>query len=207
MERIGLIVDIVRSRELADRPAAQAAILDVFARAHAERPFREPLRATLADEFQAVFDDLRTAVWASAIARLLLPEGVDCRFGLGRGEIREIGTGTAGAIQDGPGWWRARAAIDEAHDRQDRRNPYLRTWFVGESEEDGTVNAMLLLRDQTISSMKPRERRIAGAALLGQPQVDIAAEEDVTQSAVSQSLRKSGGAALVAADLAMAGGA
>lgn len=206
MERVGLIVDIVRSRELADRAAAQAAILDVFARAAAERPFRQSLQATLADEFQAVFDDLRTAVWATAVARLLLPEGVDCRFGLGRGEIRDVGPGAAGVIQDGPGWWRARAAIDEAHERQDRRNPYLRTWFVGESEDDGTVNAMLLVRDQTIDGMKPRERRIAAGALLGRPQVDIAADEGVTQSAVSQSLRKSGGAALVAADLAMAGG-
>jgi len=206
MERVGLIVDIVKSRELEDREAAQAAILGAFSRAHELRAFRQPLEATVVDESQAVFDELRTAVWATAVARLLLPAGVDCRFGLGRGEIRDVGPGAAGVIQDGPGWWRARAAIDEAHERQDRRNPYLRTWFVGESEEDGIVNAMLLVRDQAIDGMKPRERRIAAGALLGRPQVEIAADEGVTQSAVSQSLRKSGGAALVAADLAMAGG-
>lgn len=199
---IAMIVDIVGSRELDDRSAAQQSILDAFGRAHALRPFRQPLAPTFADEFQAVFDDPAHAVWATAVGRLLLPVGVDCRFGLGSGELREVGPGLAGTVQDGSAWWRARAAIDEAHARQDRRNPYLRTWFEG--PDAAAVNALLLLRDATIDGMRARERRIAGAALLGRSQVEIARDEGVTQSAVSQSLRRSGAAALVAADAVLA---
>lgn len=206
MTRIGvaLIVDIVGSRDLADRPAAQQAILDAFARAHETRPFPQPLAPTVGDEFQAVFDDVPHAVWATAVGRLLLPEGVDCRFGLGLGEIRDVGPGIRGTVQDGSAWWRARAAIEEAHAREDRRNPYLRTWFDGDGA--GEVNALLLLRDHAIDGMRARERRIAAAALLGRSQVEIARAEGVTQSAVSQSLRRSGAAALVAADIVLTGG-
>lgn len=196
---IALIVDIVGSRELDDRPSAQEAILAAFAIADEVRPFRQRLAPTFADEFQAVFDDAPHAVWATAVGRLLLPEGIDCRFGLGAGELREVGPGLGGTVQDGSAWWRARAAIEEAHGRQDRRNPYLRTWFDGPGAP--TINALLLLRDAAIDRMRARERRIAGAALLGRSQVEIARAEGVTQSAVSQSLRRSGAAALVAADV------
>jgi DNA-binding CsgD family transcriptional regulator len=61
------------------------------------------------------------------------------------------------------------------------------------------------LRDHLISAMKPRERRVAAASLLGDAQADIAEAEGITQSAVSQSLRRSGGAALLAGHHAMQG--
>lgn len=61
------------------------------------------------------------------------------------------------------------------------------------------VNSFLLLRDSLISSMRPRDRRLIMGALSGASQLDLAQREGISQSAVSQSLRRSGGAALVAA--------
>jgi len=200
---VALIVDIVRSRELDNRRAAQEAIRDAFAVPHATLPTLQPLVPTVGDEFQAVFADIAGALRATAIARLSFPAGVDCRFGLGRGDIRHIEPGAAGSIQDGSAWWCAREAIEEAHRREDGGNPYLRTWFVSDDDStagDALINAYLLMRDQAISSMQSRERRLAAGALLGRPQADLARDEGITQSAVSQNLRRSGAAGLLAAN-------
>ncbi|WP_448072216.1 SatD family protein [Georgenia yuyongxinii] len=202
---IALIVDIVRSRELPDRQEAQARIEETFRTVEGVVAFARPLWPTVGDEFQAVLPHLSDALTATTMARLLLPEEIDCRFGLGAGEIHDVGKGVTGPIQDGSAWWCARDAIDEAHRREKAINPYLRSWFWSEdrSAEDGVVNSYLLMRDHLISAMKPRERRIAAAGLLGKPQAEIAEAEGITQSAVSQSLRRSGGAALLAGQHAM----
>lgn len=197
---VALIVDIVGSRTLDDREAAQNEVLEVFSTVHATRPFRDPLWATVGDEFQAVFDHVGDSLRATAIAQLLFPPELDCRFGLGMGEVRTVGHDTT--IQDGSAWWFAREAIVEAHAREDKANPYLRTWFASDGshpETTAVVNSYLLVRDHTIRRMTTRERRIAAGALLGRRQTDLATDEGISQSAVSQSLQRSGGAALVAA--------
>lgn len=205
--RLALIVDIVGSRALDDRDAAQRAITGSFATATEGHPPVRPLWATFADEFQALFATVSDALRATTLVRLTLPDGVDCRFGLGLGEVREVESPVdavrTAPIQDGSGWWRARAAIEEAHRREDRTNPYLRGWFVSDDDEAALeraaiVNSFLLLRDQSIGAMRPRERRLTAGAMLGRPQADLAALEGISQSAVSQSLQRSGGAALVA---------
>jgi DNA-binding CsgD family transcriptional regulator len=53
--------------------------------------------------------------------------------------------------------------------------------------------------------MKARERRVAGLALMGTSQAEIARAEAISQSAVSQNLRRSGASALSEA-LATLGG-
>lgn len=196
---VALIVDIVGSRTLGDREGAQNEVLQVFSAMHARLPFREPLWATVGDEFQAVFDDVAGALRATAIAQLLFSPELDCRFGLGMGEVRTIGDHAA--IQDGSAWWCAREAIVEAHTREDKSNPYLRTWFASDGglpELTAIVNSSLLVRDHTIRRMNPRERRLTAGTLLGRRQSDLASEEGISQPAVSQSLQRSGGAALVA---------
>lgn len=198
---VAMILDIVRSRELEDREVAQAAIREAFESATAGHPAVRPLWATFADEFQAVFTTVGDALRATSIVRTELPTEVDCRFGFGFGEVREIEPTNNGSIQDGSAWWRARSAIDEAHRREEKTNPSLRGWFVSDDEEPGSdaiVNGFLLLRDEVIGAMRPRERRLTAGVLLGRSQVDLADQEGITQSAVSQSLRKSGGATLLA---------
>ncbi|WP_165064481.1 SatD family protein [Marisediminicola senii] len=210
--RVALIVDIVRSRDLADRGTGQRSIHTAFdAASDAARPV-EPLWATVGDEFQAVYDSVPDALRATTVVRLALPADVDCRFGLGLGETRAVVDGDTrgrdGSIQDGSAWWCARRAIDEAHRREHGHHPFARSWFFAVDPDDaaaGVVNAYLLMRDQAIGAMNPRERRLAAGTLLGRPQSDLARDEGITQSAVSQNLRRSGGAALLAAHQAMTG--
>ena len=222
--RYALIVDIVRSREIADRAAAQAAVHGAFARAHDVVPLAEPLWATVGDEFQAVARTLPAALWTATVARLLLPDGLDLRVGIGRGETRDVARdGTGPAIKDGSAWWAARDAIDEAHRRSDRKeSPWVRTWYLdaprgrdagtrdagtqgdgrqdaGDAAQVALVDAQLLVLDRMIDSMTSPQRAYAGASALGRTQAQVAAAHDVTQPAVSQGLRRSGGAALVAA--------
>lgn len=199
----GLIADIVRSRDLPDRSAAQAAIFEAFSQAENLDAPVSPVWSTVGDEFQLVLPTVGAAVRTTVVVRLALPDGVDLRFGLGLGETWEVDSQGASTIQDGPGWWAARRAIDEAHRRQDTGSPYLRSWFVDSSEPpaltvERMINAHLLLRDMTVSAMNPRQRRIALGTLLGRTQSELAAAEGITQSAVSQNLARSGAGALVA---------
>ncbi|MHA7145373.1 SatD family protein [Arthrobacter sp. TmT3-37] len=195
-----LIVDIVDSRKLEDRRAAQHSIREAFNRAQKERPMRRELWPTVGDEFQAIFYGIGDALLATALVRLVLPEDVDCRFGIGRGETTDVDEGESGAILDGSAWWNARKAIEETHKREHGNEPYLRSWFVSDQRDEigftSLINSFLLLRDEKISSMGPRERRLTAGIMLGRSQTDLARQEDVTQSAVSQSLRRSGGGAL-----------
>lgn len=200
---LALIVDIVGSRELDDRERAQSSIMHAFHRADEVFPADTPLWATVGDEFQALYADIGAALGATALARLVLPDGVDCRFGLGHGEVRDITVADGGRpIQDGSAWWSAREAIETARRHESHGHPYLRTWFSSGADDPAhqvaAINAVLLQRDQAISRMKARERRLAAALLAGRPQHDIAREEGISQPAVSQNLQRSGATALAA---------
>ena len=208
--RVALLVDIVDSRLLADREHAQTAVLDAFEAASRDIPVEVPLWATVGDEFQAVFASAAHAVRVTALMRLHFPPELDCRFGIGEGDMREVDSGSRGPIYDGSAWWRAREAIDRVESDQERVAPYSRTWLVGDAadaERVGAINAQLLLRDHLVNTMSARARRLVAGALSGATQGELAAREHISQSAVSQNLRRSGGAALLAADRALAGAA
>lgn len=198
---IGVITDIVRSRAAPDRSAAQSAVRDAFAAAHDVVPPATDLWATAGDEFQVVYADIAAALAATTLVRAALPDGVDCRFGIGEGEIREVETAVTGhAIQDGSAWWNARAAIEKVHGMQKHGHPALRTWFhADDPDRAAQINAFLVSRDHIVSRMKSRERRLASSYLAGRAQADIARDEKISQPAVSQNLARSG-----AADLALA---
>lgn len=201
---IPVIMDIVDSRKLVDRESAQAAIEAACAVVEQHLPALQPWQATVGDEFQAVFSTLHEALRSTAILRLSLPADIDCRFGIGRGTITSVSSISASRIQDGAGWWAARAAIDEARQREKARNPTLRSWFhanahtAAQHSSTAITNAYLLTRDQLISSLNPKTRRYASGLLLGHTQTSIARQEDVTQSAVSQALKTSGAGTLIA---------
>jgi hypothetical protein len=202
-----VIADIVGSRKHVDRPAVQAGIQGAFAEVDEVVVAEQPFRATVGDEFQAVYSSVGAALEATLAARLAMPEGVDCRFGFGYGEVHEVGAGEA-SIQDGTAWWRAREAIEEAHEREDSRTPSLRGWFVGgpaDAALSGTVNAYLLSRDHVVGAMNERARRLAFGTMRGQLQSELAEIEGITQGAVSQALRRSGGMNLLAASAQLRG--
>ncbi len=146
---------------------------------------------------------LRSALLATLVARLQLPDGVECRFGIGYGEIHTVGSSRVGLVQDGSAWWAARDAIEEARDREYSGLRFVRTWFAAADSDDagsttGLINAYLLTRDHLVTSMNARNRRLVLGQLLGQTQGELAQREGISQSAVSQALHRTGGAALLA---------
>ncbi len=202
---VAVIADIIGSRALPDRSAAQREFARLFAEVEEAMPLAaEPLRATVGDEFQAVYPTLDAALAALLLIQLVLPNELGLRFGVGVGEVRAV-TGADAALQDGPGWWAARDAIDLVDARQQRAMPSTRTWIVGGDDHDGrmsdaidTANAYVLLRDQLVTGMTARERRLTFGRCLGQTQKALAAAEGITQSAVSQALQSAGAVAVVA---------
>jgi hypothetical protein len=205
-----VIADIVRSRELDDRAGAQRAIHDAVARAQTDAPLaRAPLTAVVGDELQAEYPTIGAAAAALLLVRLNLPDGIECRFGVGVGDVRPVEFGDR-TIPEGPAWWAARAAIERVEAMQQRVAPLARTWFEAESGADATVrqsvalaNAYALSRDQLVSSMSERTRRLTYGRCLGRSQRDLAEAEGVTQSAVSQALASAGSTAIVEGFLAL----
>jgi hypothetical protein len=216
---IAVIVDISRSRTHSDRRALQNDVVAALDTVNDLVPALQPLGPTVGDEFQGAFATLPDALRATLLVRLHLPEGVELRFGIGSGELQTVGAGSAGSIQDGSAWWSARAAIGTAREHEYSRLGFVRTWFAaGESTEHGPpealgvpaahlVNAYLLCRDQIIGGMQPRARRLLLGQLLERTQAQLAREEGISQSAVSQSLGRSGATALLASEGLLLGGA
>jgi len=201
---IAVIVDVSKSRTHPDRGELQTTIERAFASVNDLVHAVQPIAATVGDEFQAAYADLATALRATLLARLSLPDGVDCRFGLGLGEVATVGTSVVGAVQDGSAWWEARKAIDEARKHQYSKLGFVRTWFRSahgtDDDRAAVVNAYLLGRDHIVGAMNPRARRLLRGQLLGQTQAQLAADEGITQSAVSQNLSRSGANAVVAGE-------
>ncbi|MGO4679697.1 SatD family protein [Microbacterium sp. 2MCAF23] len=203
---IAVILDIVGSRGLDDRSGAQHALDDAIARVEADRPLASsPLRPTVGDEQQGVYPTLDAALAGLTLLRLALPEHIDCRFGVGIGPVEEIAS-AAGDLPEGPGWWAARTAIEHVHALQKRTVPGARTWVVAhEAQPDAArllahqANIGLMTRDQLISDMSARTRRLTYGRCLGVFQRDLAAAEGITQPAVSQALASSGAGAIIEA--------
>lgn len=198
-----VIADIVGSRGLRDRAAAQEAILAAFAAAEEAVPARIPAWATVGDEFQALHADWSAAVRATLRVAVALPEGVELRFGLGDGVHREV----AGAadddgrpILDGSAWHRAREALEAA----EHRTRGLAGAYRGpDADLTAAVDGQLLVRDHVLRRLKARERRIAAALLAGRTQAETATAERITQGAVSQAVARSGVRELLALDAAL----
>lgn len=199
------IADIIGSRRLRDRSAAQRVIEEAVERTERDLPSATtPLTATVGDEFQAVYPTLADALRSLLLLQLALPDDVGLRFGVGVGAITSVHS-AGRPISDGPGWWAARAAIDEVHRMQDRAVPQSRTRVVGASEDDAVMhseirmaNAYVLVRDELVGAMSGRARRLTYGRCIGRTQRELADAEDITQPAVSQALSASGAAAIVA---------
>lgn len=124
--RATLIGDLVGSRQARDRQqlhdSLQAALLATDERS-------DPVQASWimsGDEFQAVHRNVGAALSAALRIRLeLFP--ADVRFGIGWGRVQLL---DKSGVQDGPGWWAARAALDHVAAAQQRSSTrLLRTAF------------------------------------------------------------------------------
>ncbi len=190
---VAVIGDLVGSRQQTSRAGVQAALIEALAAANDLVPARQRLETTIGDEFQGVYDSVEAAATAVLLVRLALPEEVDCRAGIGRGPIEIVGTSRYGLTQDGPAWWSARDAIVGVKEGE-RRLPGLRTAVA---EGDAWMNSYLMTRDAIVTGFDGRQRRLALGVLRGSTRAHLAQVEGISASAVSQSLRRSGAAAVL----------
>lgn len=200
VQAVGVIADIVGSRELDDRPAAQRAIVDTFAQVEAYLPSVRPAWATVGDEFQFIAHTWQDALRITLRVQAVLPSEVRLRYGIGAGQINTVAEGESGPIQDGSAWLHARAAIETVEEQQQYRDEVLSAFRSENTELTTAVTAQLVLRDHVLARMKARERRLVGAILLGATQQEAARAERISQAAVSQALHRSGAMALLEAD-------
>lgn len=208
-----VVIDLVKSRSHPDRRELQRQVVDALDRVNAAVPPRIGLAPTYSDEFQGLYDNARAAIHATYLVRLHLPEGADCRFGIGVGQSTVVEERDGTSILDGSAWWSARSAIETAKSRENGDEPWARTWFeIAESDkgapgvpDEAITNAYLLCRDELLASLTPTARRALRGRLLGQTQGQIAEQLGITQSAVSRSLARSETAALAASSLVIEG--
>ncbi|MFS0895536.1 SatD family protein [Microbacterium sp. 179-I 3D3 NHS] len=201
---IAVVADIVGSRRLDDRSAAQRVLDQTIAAAERDLPLADqPLTPTVGDEQQGVYRRLDDALISLLMIQLRLPDGIGFRFGIGIGEVSAVES-VHGELADGPGWYAARAAIEIVHAKEGRAVPRARTWIVGAPGQDevmestiAAANAYLLARDELVGAMSERERRLTYGRLIGRSQHDLAQEEGITQPSVSKSLRNAGSAAVL----------
>ena len=190
--RATLIGDVVGSRTVADRAGAHR-LVNRALRSIADDAV-DPPAFTVGDEFQGAFTAVGLAIDAALTLRLAVAPEVDVRFGIGWGTVTMLDE-TAG-IQDGPGWWAAREAIEWTASAQ--RQPGLalvRTSFgagEGTRADVDAINAALICRDHLVGSLDDRSIRIVKALLMNRTKKDIAATEGISPSAVSQRAGRDG---------------
>jgi hypothetical protein len=182
-----VIGDLVGSRALPDRPAVQRALGATLEEVNALLVPAQPFEPTVGDEFQGACASLPDAVLAALLVRLSLLPHVDSRCGIGMGPVTVHDAARRPILQDGPGWWAARSAIDVLGDHRAGR-----TWFAvaeeapADAPDPRAVNAFLSCRDQIVGRLNDRGAQMLRLALTGRTQKEIAEQLEVWPSAVSQ---------------------
>lgn len=203
-----LIGDLIGSRSSADRRRLHRRFADVLDRVNTELRPPTPVRMQVGDEYQGVFATLGDALHASLLVRLALLPDADVRHGIGRGPVEVLSEDPR--VEDGPGWWAARAAIERVEDAEGRPGERsLRTAYVATSDpaerdegmaaQEAAVNAALVLRDHLVSGLSPRSVSVLRGLLDGASQRDLAEALGISPSAVSQRVRGDGLGAIIAA--------
>ncbi len=197
-----LIGDLVGSRTVPDRLALHRRLAATLEDANDRLLPTVPLRITVGDEFQGCFDSVGAAVRASLWLQVhLAPEQL--RHGIGWGAVDVLAEHPR--VEDGPGWWAARAAIEAVESDAGRAaSRLLRTAYRRAEQTPGPepdpVNAALMCRDQLVGSLSQRSLRLLVGALEGRSQAELAQEEGISASAVSQRVRHDGLAVILASD-------
>lgn len=194
-----LIGDVVGSRDVADRGVLHrlltSALGDIASDAVDAPAF------TVGDEFQGSYSSVGAAIAAALTLRLAVAPGIDIRFGVGWGEATMLDRATG--IQDGPGWWAAREAIEWTAATQKQaglalvRTSYRSSNATGPPVEP--INAALMCRDHMLGSLDERSIRILRGLVSGTPKRELAADEGISASAVSQRAARDGLDLIVAA--------
>jgi hypothetical protein len=203
-----VIGDLVGSRSSQDRAALHQRLGAAIAEVNELLDPVRPLWITAGDEYQGTFATVGEAVQATLLVRVRMLPSYDVRHGIGWGETTVLDD--EGGIEDGPGWWAARAAIEAAEGAE--RTPSsrsLRTAYVVadaavDAPDPGPVNAALVLRDERVTGLSERSVSVLRGLLFHETQRDLAEALGISASAVSQRVRADGLAAVVAAHELMA---
>ena len=201
-----VIGDVVGSRRASDRAALHEELARALAEVNASHD--GDLRLTVGDEYQGAFPTAGHAIRATLALRLALLPGADVRHGIGLGPVRTLDAGTR--IEDGPGWWAARQAIDAVRAAEAR--PATRSSRTAYRRADGQqgpdpalVDAALLGRDEVVGRLSARGLSVLRGLMAGRTQREIAEAEGVSTSAVSQRVRHDGLGIVLAMDELMGG--
>ncbi|YAL84288.1 SatD family protein [Dermacoccaceae bacterium W4C1] len=215
-EQATVIGDLVGSRAATDRAQLHASYRAALTEVAEQVPHLDPPRILSGDEFQARYATVGDALHAALLIRLRLAPETDIRFGVGWGTVTVLDP--TAHIEDGPGWWAARAAIEQTEQLQSRAaTATIRTSYRRAAELDpgidedqperptqagpaaGAVNAALWCRDHLLGSLDERSIRTVRALMDGTAQNAIATQEGISASAVSQRVRAGGLEIIVAA--------
>ena len=200
---VTVIGDLVGSRRSVDRPAIHARFEQAVASVNEAYAPPVPLRIGTGDEFQGIFATLGDAIAATLRIRLALLPHVDVRQGIGWGRVLVLAEEPR--VEDGPGWWAARSAV-EVLEGYERKAPLraVRTAYVAADGEPGPspelVNAALMARDQIVSGLSERSMSVLDGLLRGRMQQVIADDLGISPSAVSQRIRADGIGVVLAVD-------
>ena len=190
--RATVIGDVVGSRHAHDRPALHRRVATALRQVGDAA--LDPPAFTVGDEFQGSYPTLGAAIDAALTVRLLLAPEIDVRFGIGWGRITILDADAG--IQDGPGWWTAREAIQQTAAAQ--RQPgftLVRTTLRADDDtrtDVAAVNAALICRDHLLGSLDERSLRIVRGLMTGRTKKELAAAEGISPSAVSQRAARDG---------------
>lgn len=203
-----LLGDLVASRTAADRAGLHHHLARLLETANQRLEPVAPFRITVGDEFQARFATVGEALRATLWLRLALQPHSDLRHGVGWGPVEVLGDDPP--VEDGPGWWAARAAIEAVKSEAARpatrrlRTAYrLAEGYAG--PDPAAVNAALVCRDHVVGSASARSSRLLWGTLEGRSQAALAEQEGISPSAVSQRMRHDGLAAVLVADELLGG--
>lgn len=199
-----LIGDVVGSRRAGDRAVVHRALAEAVSAVNAAFAPATPLRITIGDEYQGAFASVGDALQASLRLHVALrADGVDVRHGLGWGPVTVLTAEPR--VEDGPGWWAAREAIEiVAAAQRHAASRRLRTAYRRAEGVDGpdpaAVNAALVGRDELVGGVDDRGLSVVSGMLAGMSQAQISAQLGISASAVSQRVRREGIGALVRVD-------
>jgi len=184
---IAVIGDVVHSRQIRDRNAAQAELVSLLDsindRFHTT--LLAPFRISSGDEIQALFaagHALPDLVWES-----FTDFAHPIRYGIGRGELNtELGPDPR--LTDGPAWWNARSAI-----RLSVATKRTGGVFIGFGErQDITLTALGTLLQHVRSGLTKRQATVLSLLRSGGDMVRIAEQLKITRQAVSRTASSAG---------------
>jgi SatD family (SatD) len=190
--RATLIGDVVGSRRATDRSELHRIVTSALRRVAAGAI--DPPAFTVGDEFQGSYPSVGAAIDAALSLRLTVTPDIDIRFGIGWGTVTILDADAG--IQDGPGWWAARDAIQQTAEAQ--RQPgfaLVRTTFRAPEharDDVAAINAALLCRDHLLGSLDDRSLRIVKGLMSSKTKKQLAADEGISPSAVSQRAGRDG---------------